>query len=300
MTIESVKRIPIDGLLSHLGHEPVSRTRGGTQLIYHSPLRLDSRPSFVVNRTKNIWNDFGAGRGGNVIDLAVALLGGCTLHAAIIWLEARYAEFGKGTDLERRPTYLNPKRPSESDIRDVKVVPLENRALLSYLMSRGISADIGAKHCEEVHYSVYGKEYFGLCFRNILGGMEIRNVYFKGCYGTKAPSVLPVSKLGRTDSCCVFEGFMDYLSYLVLCRQNDPVTVGEIDCIVINSTSLVRKAVTFMGVYKKVYCYLDNDDAGRKALSEISELLFEKVISRSHLFAGNNDLNDYLKSKGGT
>lgn len=297
MTIERIKRIPIDGLLSHLGHEPVSRMRGGTQLMYHSPLRLDSRPSFFVNTTKNVWNDLGAGMGGNIIDLAIALMGGCTFHAAVMWLESRYAEFGNDQETERRPTYLNPKRPSETDIKDVRVVPLEHRALLSYLMSRGIPVDIGTKYCEEVHYSAFGKEYYGLCFRNVLGGMEIRNVYFKGCYGSKAPSLMPVDKLKHTEACCVFEGFMDFLSYQVLCDRKDPVVVGTQDCIVINSTNLIKKAIPFMDVYLKVYCYLDNDEAGRKAFSNIIDTISNKAESKSHLFCQFNDLNDYLKSK---
>ena len=297
MTIESIKRIPIDKLLSHLGHEPVSRMRGGIQLLYHSPLRQDNRPSFYVNTNKNVWNDLGLGHGGNIIDLAVALLGGCTLHAALTWLEDRYKEFGNGTELERKPTYFNPRRPTESDIKDIRTVPLEHRALLSYLMSRGIPIDIGTKYCEEVHYSVFGKEYFGLCFRNVVGGMEIRNVYFKGCYGSKAPSIITVDKLTRTGACCVFEGFMDFLSYQALLRKKDPITVGELDCIVINSTSLVTKAIPFMNVYQKVYCYLDNDDAGRQAYDVITDVLQDKAESKSHLFADCNDLNDYLQSK---
>lgn len=297
MTIESIKRIPIEGLLSHLGHEPVSRMRGGTQLLYHSPLRQDNKPSFYVNTNKNVWNDLGMGRGGNIIDLAIDLLGGCTLHAALAWLEARYLEFGDGSEVERKPTYLNPKRPTESDIKDVHVEPLEHRALLSYLMSRGIPVVIGTRYCEEVHYSVFNKEYFGLCFKNVVGGMEIRNVYFKGCYGSKAPSIITVDKLAHTEACCVFEGFMDFLSYQVLTRQNDPITVGDLDCIVINSTSIVKKAIPFMDVYQKVYCYLDNDEAGRQAYVEIHDSLLGKAESQSPLFSDCKDLNDYLKGK---
>lgn len=278
-----------------MGHEPVTRMRGGTQLFYRSPLRQESRPSFVVNTNKNIWNDMGSGMGGNVIDLCIALLGGCTFHAAAEWLEARFSEFGNPVDLERVPTYFNPKRATPSDIRDIKVIPLESRPLLSYLMSRGIPIEVGTRYCEEVHYSVFGKEYYGLCFMNILGGMEIRNVYFKGCYGSKAPSLVPVDKLQHTETCCVFEGFMDFLSYQVLCEHKDPVVVGFQDCIVLNSTSLVNKTIPFINVYDKVYCFLDNDEAGRGAAAQISESLFGKVVSRAQLYAGYNDLNDYLR-----
>ena len=278
-----------------MGHEPVTRMRGGTQLFYRSPLRQESRPSFVVNTSKNIWNDMGSGMGGNVIDLVIALLGGCTFHAAAEWLKARFSEFGNPVDLERVPTYFNPKRATPSDIRDIKVIPLENRALLSYLLSRGIPIEIGTRYCEEIHYTAFGKEFFGLCFKNVLGGMEIRNAYFKGCFGTKAPSLLPLDKQKHTEACCVFEGFMDFLSYQVLCEQKDSVVVGFQDCIVLNSTSLVNKTIPFIDVYDKVYCFLDNDEAGRGAAAQISESLLGKVVSRAQLYAGYNDLNDYLR-----
>lgn len=299
MTTEELRRIPIDKLLSHLGLEPVSRSRGGTQLLYRSPFREDRKPSFSVSLTRNIWNDYGIGKGGDVIALAEMLNGNCTFHAAAIWLEKQYSQFGGGADLSYHPTYLNPRRPSESDIRNVRVQPLEHKALLSYLMSRGIPMDIGTRYCQEVHYSVFNKEYYGICFPNILGGMEIRNVYFKGCHGTKAPSIVPVDKIRRTETCCVFEGFMDFLSYIVLCRKKDPLTegVGLPDCIVLNSVSMVKKAAPFLDVYQMVFCYLDNDEAGSSAFSEIRDALGAKVESKSHLFLPNGDLNDYLKNR---
>ena len=35
---------------------------------YLSPLRKENTPSFKVNRSKNIWFDFGEGTGGDMID----------------------------------------------------------------------------------------------------------------------------------------------------------------------------------------------------------------------------------------
>ena len=44
MEIIDLKSIPIDKLMSNLGYEPVSRMRGGTQLLYRSPFRDDRHP----------------------------------------------------------------------------------------------------------------------------------------------------------------------------------------------------------------------------------------------------------------
>lgn len=70
MSFYELKEILITDLLTHLGHRPVSRTKGGRQWFYHSPLREDNNASFCVSSDKNLWYDFGTSRGGNVIDLA--------------------------------------------------------------------------------------------------------------------------------------------------------------------------------------------------------------------------------------
>lgn len=299
MDIEEIKKIDITDLLNHLGYNPVRKK--GSQWYYNSPFRDERTASFSVSTEKNIWKDFGDSRAGNIIDLAIALRGNCTLHSALMWLEEQYKCFGTGISVDdniRKKTFLNPKRPSESDIRDVHIEPLTHRALLSYLMSRSIPIDIGIKYCKEVHYTVFNKEYFGICFMNILGGMEIRNPYFKGCHGEKAPSVITLEKDRKTEFCCVFEGFMDFLSYMTLKqRGNDHIVQSEAcDCIVLNSTSIASKAVPFINVYGKAYCYLDNDDAGKAAFHCLKTKCSNKVFYVSTQFDKYKDLNEYIKS----
>jgi len=296
MEIESLKKIPIPALLSHLGHEPVSRMRGGRQLMYYSPLRGDSNPSFSVSVDKNLWFDFGLSVGGNVIDLAIALKGGCSFHEAAIWLEcqSRSAGFGEAPHVVHNS---NTNRQRESVMQSVKVVPLANKSMYSYLSSRCIPQDIGSRFCKEVHYTVRGKQYFGLCFMNILGGMEIRNSFFKGSFGVKAPSIVTIEKEKRTEACCIFEGFMDFLSYKTLERTCDREIIQPFpcDCIVLNSTALVRKATPFIDVYARAFSYLDNDNAGRRALEQLEEVMPGKIESCSDKYQNYNDVNDYLR-----
>lgn len=303
MEIEDLKKIPITSLLSHLGHEPAYKIKGMTQWMYHSPLREDKTPSFSVSTQKNLWNDLGSGIGGNVIDLAIALNGNCTFHKAATWLEEQYRGFASDSFTEnlksRRQSFFNPQRPSESDFKDVRVEDLSHKALLSYLLNRGIPIEIGRLYCHEVHYCVYQKEYFGICFQNIVGGLEIRNAFFKGCYGEKAPSIIPISKDKHTSSCCVFEGFMDFLTYIYLKQKGGSALVvsESCDCIVLNSTSIVHKAVPFIQVYDHSYCYLDNDASGKKAFETIEYSMPGKAVLMSELYAGYNDLNDFLLGK---
>lgn len=296
MKLEELKSISITDLLAHLGHYPIFKTKGGNQWFYHSPLRKDDDPSFSVAADKNLWYDFGLGKGGNVIDLAMLLNTGCSFSVVTDWLESQSLGFGQiasSRDFTLDKTLLKETDPL---MENVKVGILENSILISYLESRGIPEFIGRKYCKEVHYTIREHKYFALCFMNILGGIEIRNRFFKGCYGTKAPSVIHLSKEKRTNTCCVFEGFMDFLSFQTLKTQHDVKVIHPVpsDCIVLNSTSMVHKAIPFLQVYDMIFSYLDNDIAGQKAFEAIEEKMPGKVLRISDLFSGYNDLNDYL------
>ena len=70
MNIEDVKQIPIADYLHSLGYSPVKQQGNG--LWYKSPLREEHEPSFKVNTDRNLWYDFGAGKGGNIIALATS------------------------------------------------------------------------------------------------------------------------------------------------------------------------------------------------------------------------------------
>lgn len=298
MTTEELRSIPIAELLTHLGYKPVGRSRGGTQLLFRSPLRDDRNASFSVSTTLNLWQDFGTGCGGNVIDLAMALNGNCSFHQAARWLEEQFGTIDDIRVVTDRDYGMNPVRDGDA-LRDIRVEPLTHRALFSYLLSRGIPSDIGLRYCREIHYTIHGKPFFALCFENLLGGMEIRNAFFKGCHGPKSPSIVYVSKQHRTASCCVFEGFMDFLSYMVLAdgRNDSLIRRERCDCIVLNSTSMVQKSIPFIDVYEHAYCYLDNDAAGRKAFERIRDAVGDRVESLSSLYEGYDDLNDYLTGK---
>lgn len=295
MSIEELRSISIVELLALLGHEPAYRTGGGKQWVYHSPLRNDNTPSFFVTISKNLWLDFGSSEGGNVIDLAIAINGGCSFHEAVCWLEEQYRGIR-----ERPPIDYSSFDNSDCGMRIVKTLPLRHPTLLNYLSSRGIPREIAVKYCREIHYSIRGREYYSVGFPNIVGGYELRNPFFKGCHGEKAPSVIPLSKSCRTECCCVFEGFMDFLSYHTLEQSGNRDVVQPFPCdsIVLNSTAMARKTVPFIDVYRKAFCYLDNDEAGRRAFVKMAESMPGKLINHSEIapLALYKDLNDYLQT----
>lgn len=178
-----------------------------------------------------------------------------------------------------------PKRTPSIIVEAVR--PLETFILLSYLMERGIDLDTARAHCSEVHYRVADKSYFAVGFRNDAGGWELRNRYFKGCT-SKAPTTWD----GGYPTCLVFEGFMDFLSYLTLKRApNSPHNIA-----VLNSVMNLSKAVPFIASHEQVYAYLDNDDAGRKATADLKTAC-RSLSDQSIHYRPHNDLNDYLRSR---
>ena len=285
--IKEIKSIPLAAFLSQLGHEPVARK--GTRLWYKSPLRQEHTPSFKVETALNCWFDFGLGRGGNIIDLAAELYQSTDLRHILRCIADSYP-------VPSVPTVASSFAPRHSapSMELFEVVPLEHRALVAYLQERCIPAHIAKAKCKEAHYSVSGKSYFAVAFENVSGGWELRNRYFKGCRGRKDISYLPWARDGPSAECAVFEGFIDYLSALTL------GIISGADTIILNSVVNVNKAVPFLKGYTTINCYLDNDNAGKTALSELTAIYGSTVIDRSKLYSEFNDLNEYLTNQSST
>ena len=117
---------------------------------------------------------------------------------------------------------------------------------------------------------------------------KIRNRYFKGCRGRKNISYLPWARDGPSTECAVFEGFIDYLSALTL------GIISGADAIILNSVVNVNKVMPYLKDYITINCYLDNDTAGRTALTELTAIYGSTVIDRSILYSEFNDLNEFL------
>lgn len=131
-----------------------------------------------------------------------------------------------------------------SAFEELRVSPLKNTVLLDYLGTRGIPSDIASRECVEVHYRMRGKWYFAVGFKNRKGGIEIRNPYFKGAVSPKDITHVSHNAVDRRQSSVlVFEGFMDYLSYLAL-KEGQAVP----DCVVLNSVANLPKAVDILKV----------------------------------------------------
>ena len=278
MDARQMREIPIADFLSAMGIHPTKQK--GNALWYSAPYRMERTPSFKVDIAKNVWFDFGTGNGGDIFDLAGEFIGSedFLLRAAFIARNGAYP----------LPIIEHPQRNEEKEpvFNDIWVRPLQDTRLLGYLEERGINAHVAIPNCEEVRYRIRGKRYYAIGFRNDAGGLELRNRFFKGCIPPKDISL----KRNSSDVCAVFEGFMDYLSAMQL-------GIIASDWLVLNSVSNVEKALKELGIYRRIECYLDNDDAGRRTLEKLRADFGEKVIDRSSLYADHKDLNEFLLSK---
>ena len=139
----------------------------------------------------------------------------------------------------------------------MKVQVLESPALFSYLKERGIDVEIARTECRELHFVHNGKNYFAIGFPNRSGGYEVRNRYFKGCVAPK--DITHIRKHGKQVSvCCLFEGFLDYLSYLTMQLKGDAVhkDFPHSDFMVLNSVTNMDKAVELLKPYSWIDCHL--------------------------------------------
>lgn len=284
MNYEEIKRrISIRAYLAARGIKP--RWERGNRGMYLSPLRKERTASFSVSYDKNLWHDFGTGEGGSIIDL-VARVEGCSEIEAARRLAA--GEHGTLVPIHTEPLIVNELTPSRLTILSDR--KLTHPTLLGYLTGRGIDPAIARTYCREVRYTIGGKEYFAIGFRNDTGGWELRNPRFKGSSTPKNITTLD----NGSDTAMVFEGFIDFLSYLSLKANPTPA----IDTTVLNSVTNLQKAVPFLSHHRVVHAFLDNDDAGRKALARLEESLSStEVIDQSVFYRNHKDLNEYWQEK---
>jgi hypothetical protein len=192
------------------------------------------------------------------------------------------------TALQIKQSEISTSRINSSNgFYDIIELPLTTVPLLSYLSSRGIDRSTAEKYCVEIRYKHGMKKYFALGFKNMRNGYEARNLYFKGCIGPKDISLIH-HECGNKE-CVLFEGFMDFLSYIVINKQNQHLK----SYIVLNSVANLSRALPFLGQFDILKCYFDNDDAGNNAYEEIKKH-FKIVINGSDEYPEYKDLNEYL------
>ena len=286
MNIDQIKKIKLQEFLATIDCKPVKQY--GVNLMYLSPLRTEKHASFKVNIELNLWHDFGIGRGGNIIDLAELLYNSSDVSYLIRQIE-RNAPSCVSVSLPK----AKPNTPQNS-FENIQVLSITHPALIKYLGERCIDIEIARTVCKELHFDTRGKHYFGIGFPNIAGGYEIRNPFFKGGITPKDISLFHNEE--SKQSCFVFEGFIDFLSFMML-RRKENNGLKRQDYLILNSVTNIHKAIKKLSCNDSVQCFLDNDTAGRNAYLRLSKELGRSVLDSSSLYSDFKDLNDYLCAK---
>lgn len=289
--------ISIIEIMAHYGKR-LDHTRSG---LYFSPFRDETNPSFHINESKNSWYDYGTGEGGSLFDF-VCKFAGISRGEVYDWL----ASFRHMVPESEYKAVIAPilQRPQHSSkiVIDSASHTFTRTKLVEYAASRAVSKEILEKYCEEVIYHVEtapDRQFFAIGFKNNSDGYVLRSSISKKCSCSDITTLDPSGRMtDRTtgDKVLVFEGFMDFLSWMTDVKQLTP----EYDCCILNSVTNIGKALPWIMQHTNIAAFMDNDQAGKDTLQKIMESAQETadhdicVYDMSRLYEGYNDLNEKL------
>ncbi len=287
--LSRIKRYSIVEYLERKGVKPVRRT--AAYALYCSPLREETHPSFKVDTEKNLWIDYGEGRGGSIIDLCMRMEG-CTLSEAIRLL-------GQNAPVNGTYSFLNDFVPNNSQpvmaVNGARRLIEISDTLPSHFQEnltkvRCINLEKAMPFLKCISYEVRGRRYQAIGFANLSGGYELRDD--KTFKGTIAPKDITPIFTDRAEPVCIFEGFMDFLSFL---SMKEEITNH---CLVMNSVSNVARTIRYLNDrhLTHIRAFLDNDEAGRRAVQDFIKAGFHVEDMNIH-YKDFKDLNDFHVSR---
>ena len=288
-----IKRYSIVEYLERKGIKPARKTP--TYAVYRSPLREEVHPSFKVDTEKNLWIDYAEGRGGSIIDLCMRLED-YTLSEAICRLGQNALEHTAYCSCSsKRETSISPNQRKNITASGTRRLTSISDTLPPHLQEylkkeRCIDLEKATPFLKCISYEVRGRRYEAIGFTNLSGGYELRdNKIFKGTIAPK--DITPIFE-DKAKPVCLFEGFMDFLSFL---SMKEEVTN---QCLVMNSVSNVARSIHYLNERNitSVRAFLDNDDAGRKAVQEFVNTGF-KVEDMAVYYRDFKDLNEFHVSR---
>ena len=244
------------------------------------------------------------GEGGNIINLVQKFHPTWNNLQVLSYIERKIVEHNLGCTADYKlhikdsdkTGLLNVTTNTGSETHIDSIVELNHPNLKDYILKRYIDFEIAKKYCNEIHYSIYGKHYYAIAFRNIDGGFEVRNKYCKRSIGRKSISIITPNGKSNKD-CCIFEGFFDMLAYETVRKHKTELQIcieQECDYIILNSVNNVRVLLQYLQNYNTIHCYLDNDSAGAKATVFIKSFYADKTIDESFRYALYKDINDVI------
>ena len=285
--------IPIEEVMSYFG-KSIRHDRGG---MYFSPLRDEMNMSFHVDARRNLWYDFGIAEGGGLVDLVIRLAS-CRRDQVLDILSEINGTIT--TSLVSQELCKPRRRKTGIAIGQTKK-KFSKKLLLKYAQERCIPINILERYCREVSYRYHrypNKEYYAIGFPNRKGGYMLRSYTTKKCSSSDITLVSPLGEFiseAESPKVMVFEGFVDFLSWLAMRGQETP----GCDCCILNGVSNLNCALEFISEHPYVEAYLDNDQAGSHTLKKLEDCLSALaeevcVYDMRSLYESFKDLNERL------
>ncbi len=184
MTIEEIKSVSIVQFLESQGYHHVYILK--ENYWYLSPFRTEASPSFNVSPKKNLWNDFGAGEGGNLINLVQKMNPSWNNHEVLTYLEQKIKEHhlqysedyeAQRKEDERKEAWKQDQVAQREKAKEAstiieRIVGLSHPYLRDYILQRRIDYDIAKEYCKEVHYRIYDKSYYAIAIIERIVGLS--------------------------------------------------------------------------------------------------------------------------------
>ena len=273
MNCSQFNKIQLEEILQNLGHFPTKQNEKEAWFI--NPFSKENNASFKINKNLNYWYLFSEGIGGNNIDFMKKYLNTSTIEV-LVWAENQnFSSFQN-----QKKIFLLQSEKKNYEI--LMIQDVQNKNLINYLKQRGLT-EIVFPFIKEIHFKMNNKELYAVGFQNKSEGWELRNAFFKGSIQKKDVSLLK----NKSESLYVFEGFMDALSFIELKKGLH----GNL--LILNSVSMYENAKEILKNYSDIFLFLDNDLAGRNLMTKFSTD-FPEAVDCAYIYAGFNDLNDYL------
>ena len=287
--LSRIKRYPIVEYLERKGIKPVRKTP--TYAMYRSPLRAETYPSFKVDTEKNLWIDYGEGRGGSIIDLCMRMEG-YTLSEAIRRLGQNAPDDGTYSSLnDFVPNNPQPVMVANGARRLIEISDTLPPHFQEYLTKvRCINLEKAMPFLKCISYEVRSRLYQAIGFANLSGGYELRDD--KTFKGTIAPKDITPIFTDRAEPVCIIEGFMDFLSFL---SMKEEITNH---CLLMNSVSNVARTIRYLNDrhLAHIRAFHDNDEAGWRAVQDFIKAGFH-VEDMDIYYKDFKVLNEYHVSR---
>lgn len=303
---------------------------GLTEHVFHCPLRKDKNASIFINPTKNVaYDNGGIVDGGGIVWFINYTHGHSDLkdtRNALKILDGIYPELkhpSKNRSAQSQPVHISKTLPLFGNAPDSvrKIAPaerygikeksqlpafevLEVKPIFSYPLKnylkyeRKLNLDICSNYVSEVVYKHIktDRTYYAVGFKSgdtwaVRRGGRNKKEGFKAFLGKG----IDISVFDyKTDRILLFEGFIDFLSYLTVKKYKTPLNT----CIVLNSAVQIKKLIIYVKDnpnIKEIEYFRDRDKAGLSSLKQLEkELNSVNIRDMSETYPNHDDLNRWL------